>query len=285
MWTMASKRTELSEFLQSRRARVQPDEVGIDVGWMGTRRVPGLRREELAQLAGVSVDYYVRLEQGRQVNASDQVLAALARALNLDETERTHLVDLARPGATKSSAAIRQQRVRRGTRLLLDGLSGPGFLLGPRLEVLATNRMARALLCDFDARPLRERNHARWVFLDADTRTLYVDWEHVARDTVSVLRLAAGRYPDDPELAALIGELTVKSPEFAQWWAAHDVLQRSHGTKRFHHQIVGELTISYEALMLPDNPDQTLFIYSAEPGSPSDQALRLLDSWAGRSDT
>ncbi len=278
---MAAKRIELSQFLQSRRARLHPEDVGLDAEAAGPRRVPGLRREELAQLAGVSVDYYVRLEQGRQVNASDQVLDALARALNLDETEHAHLVALARPTAARRSPAIPKQRVRRGTRLLLDGLTGPAFILGPRLEVLATNRMARALLCDFDALPPRERNHARWVFLDPATRTLYADWERVARDNVAVLRLAAGRHPDDPELAALVGELSVKSDDFARWWAAHDVLRRSHGTKRFAHPVVGELTISYEALILPDDPEQTLFLYSVEPDSASEAALRLLDSWSG----
>ncbi len=276
---MDGKRTELSEFLRTRRARVQPEDVGIDAEAAGPRRVPGLRREELAQLAAVSVDYYVRLEQGRRVNASDQVLDAIAHALGLDETERAHLIDLARPAPPRSSPAILKQRVRPGTRLLLDGLVGPGFVLGPRLEILATNHMARALLCDFDSRPLRDRNHARWVFLDSATRSLYADWDRVARDNVAVLRLAAGRYPDDPELAALIGELTVKSPEFARWWAAHDVLRRSHGTKRFRHPVVGELTISYEALTLPDDPEQTLFIYSTEPGSPSRHALDLLANW------
>ena len=276
---MNGKRTELSEFLLTRRARLQPQDVGIDAEVTGPRRVPGLRREELAQLAGVSVDYYMRLEQGRNVNASDQVLDALARALSLDETERAHLIDLARPAAPRASPTIPKQRVRPGTRLLLDGLTSPGFVLGPRLEMLATNHMARALLCDFDARPPRDRNHARWVFLDPATRSLYADWDRVARDNVAVLRLAAGRYPDDPELAALIGELTVKSPEFARWWAVHDVLQRSHGTKRFCHPVVGELTISYEALTLPDDPEQTLFIYSTQPDSPSRQALDLLANW------
>lgn len=278
---MVHKRTELSEFLQSRRARLRPEDVGLHAEAAGTRRVPGLRREELAQLAGVSVDYYVRLEQGRQVNASDQVLHALARALGLNETERAHLVDVARPAPAPAASVIPKQRARKGIRLLLDGLADPAFLLGPRLEVLATNRMARTLLCDFDALPLRERNHARWLFLEPANRELYLDWERVARSNVAVLRLAAGRHPDDAELAALVGELSVKSPGFARWWAAHEVTQLNHGTKRYRHPVVGQLTVSYEALALPDDPDQTLFVYSAEPGSASEAALRLLDNWAG----
>lgn len=272
---MATTRTELSQFLRSRRARIQPDAAGLET--FGRRRVPGLRREELAQLAGVSVDYYVRVEQGRQLNASDQVLQAIARALRLDSTERAHFLDLARP----KPAHIGEQHVRPGVRLLLDGLTGPAFLLGPRLEVLASNRMARALICDFDALRPRERNHARWVFLAPAARDLYVDWPRVASDNVAILRLAAGRFPGDDALASLIGELTVKAPDFARLWAAHDLLQMSHGTKAFRHPVVGELVVNYEALTLPDEPGQTLFAYSAEPGSPSEQALRLLESWAG----
>jgi hypothetical protein len=165
-------------------------------------------------------------------------------------------------------------------RLLLDSLSTPAFVLGRRTDVLATNRMARALLADFDAMPAGERNHARWLFLDPRARELYADWETVARENVAILRMDAGRYPDDEHLSALIGELSVKSPEFARWWADHDVLVRGHGTKRYRHPIVGEIDIRYEALQLADE-DQTLFIYSVEPDSPSEQALALLDSWSG----
>jgi transcriptional regulator with XRE-family HTH domain len=266
---------ELREFLRSRRARLAPEAVGLDPG-PGHRRVPGLRREELAQLAGVSVDYYVRLEQGRNTSVSTSVLDAIARALRLDDHETAHLFDLARPSAARRS---QPQRVRAGVRVLLDSLETPAFVLGRRLDVLATNRMARALLCDFDALPARERNHARWVFLNPDARERYADWEAVARDNVAVLRMDAGRHPDDDELSALIGELSIKSAEFAHWWAAHDVLRQTHGTKRYRHPVVGELTIFYEALPLPDDADQTLFVYSAEPGSPSSEALALLSSW------
>jgi len=270
---------ELRQFLRSRRGRVEPHEVGLPTG-EGARRVPGLRREELARLAGVSVDYYVRLEQGRATGASEDVLDAVARALRLDDDERAHLFDLARPTRTRAKQrTARPQRVRPGVLRLLQSTPMPAFVLGRRLDFLATNRMTRALLCDFDARPPRERNHARWVFLDPAARELYVDWEAVARDNVASLRMDAGRHPDDPELSALVGELSVKSPEFAGWWASHDVLRQTHGTKRYHHPIVGALTVGYEALTLPDDPDQTLFLYTVEPGSPSAEALELLSAW------
>lgn len=271
---------ELRDFLRSRRARLTPDEVGLPPG-PGARRVPGLRREELAQLAGLSVDYYTRLEQGRDITVSPDVLQAVARALRLGEDERAHLLDLARPSRVRRRpSAAPAQRVRVGVRMLLDVLPTPAFVLGRRLDVLASNAVARALLCDFDALPRRERNHARWVFLDPDARERYLDWESVARENVAALRMYAGRYPDDPELAALVGELTVRSAAFASWWADHEVLRHSHGTKRYHHPVVGELTVAYEALPLPDTADQVLFVYTAEPGTPSAQALQLLASWA-----
>lgn len=244
----------------------------------GQRRVPGLRREEIASLAGVSTDYYVRLEQGRNITASAEVLDAIARALQLDEAERAHLHHLSRPRPARSTAA-RPQHMRPGVRLLLEGLSTPAFVLGRRLDVLASNRMARTLLTDFDAMPAAERNHARWVFLDPVARERYTDWETVARDNVAVLRMEAGCRPDDPELARLVGELTVKSPEFARWWADHDVLIRGHGIKGFHHPTIGEIEVRYEALQLADE-DQTLFVYSVEPASSAEQALKLLDSWS-----
>lgn len=275
---MAAKE-ELREFLRSRRARIDPTDVGLPAG-AGPRRVPGLRREELAQLAGVSVDYYVRLEQGRDINVSEDVLAAVARALRLDDDERAHRFDLARPtSARRRTPTPRPQRVRPGIRVLIDATPTPAFVVGRRQNLLATNRMARALLCDFDARPPRERNYARWVFLDPAARELFLDWEDIARDAVATLRMIAGRHPDDHELSDLIGEVTVKSPEFAQWWAGHEVLRHSHGTKRLRHPIVGELTIAYEAFPVPDDPDQTLFVYTVEPDSASERAMHLLADW------
>lgn len=269
---------ELREFLRSRRARLQPADVGIEPT-PGHRRVPGLRREELARVAGVSPDYYMRLEQGRGANVSETVLEAVARALQLNETERVHLFDLAQPARVRRRAPVSpQQRVRPGVRLLIDAQQTPAFVIGRRLDILASNWMARALMADFDTPEPTVRNHARWIFLDPGARELSPDWEAIARDDVAVLRLEAGRFPDDRELSTLVGELSVKSELFRRWWADHDVLRRSHGVKRFRHPLVGDLEITYEALKLPDDPEQTIFIYNVEPGSRSEQAMRLLAS-------
>ena len=274
---------ELREFLRTRRARLSVDDV--EIGGTGrTRRVPGLRREEVAQLAGVSVDYYSRLEQGRHLNVSDEVLDAVARALRLDATERSYLFQIARtnPRARRRAPAP-VQRVRPGVRRILETLDDviPAFVFGRRMDVLASNRLARALMTDFEALPPRDRNLLRYTFLDESCRELFVDWEEVARDNVAILRLDAGRHPDDPLLVELVGELSVKSPEFRRWWADHNVRERTHGIKRYHHPLVGDLTVDYESVSLPGDPDQTLCIYTAEAGSPSETALRLLASWTG----
>jgi transcriptional regulator with XRE-family HTH domain len=273
---------ELKEFLRTRRARLRVDDV--DIGGTGrVRRVPGLRREEVAQLAGVSVDYYSRLEQGRHLNVSDEVLDAVARALRLDEVERSYLFQVAKKSGRRARrrAPAPVQRVRPGIRRLLETLDDvvPAFVFGRRMDVLAANRLARALMTDFDALPPRDRNMLRYTFLDETTRELYVDWEEVARDNVAILRLDAGRHPDDPLLTELVGELAVKSPEFRKWWADHNVRERTHGIKRYHHPLVGDLTVDYEAVSLPGDPDQTLCIYTAEAGSASENALRLLANW------
>jgi len=284
-----TRKAELREFLRVRRARLRPEDVGIQI--TGQRRVPGLRREEIASLAGMSVDYYVRLEQGRDLTPSPSVLDALARALRLDDIEREHLYSLVRPAAPPTrarpdaggSGADGPAPIRPGVRLLLDGIPTPAFVIGRRLDILATNRMARALLADFDARPVRYRNHARWIFLDPATRDLYVDWPVVARENVAILRRDAGRYPHDTELQALIGELSVASLEFRTWWAEHDVLARSYGTKRYRHPVVGPMTVHYEASALGDE-DQQLYVYSVEPGTPSADTMALLGSWAATED-
>ncbi|MEW1694359.1 helix-turn-helix domain-containing protein [Streptomyces sp. NPDC093249] len=273
---------ELSEFLRSRRARLKPGDVGLPE-FGRHRRVPGLRREELAQLAGVSVAYYTRLEQGNGRNVSMEVLDAIARALRLSDTERAHLTHLAKPTAKKKhrSATGRPQQVRPGLQHLLDSMEGvPAFLGGRRLDVLAWNRMARALLGDFSAMEPGERNVARMVFLGDHARDLYVDWECKATEVVSVLRLYAGRCPDDPALLALVGELSVRSEEFRSLWAAHTVADKGHGTKRLRHPLVGGMTLSYESLRVAGaDPDLVLVTYHAEPGSPSADALRLLAQW------
>ena len=275
------KNVDLKDFLRTRRARLTPADAGI-TDEFPDRRVPGLRREELAALAGVSVDYYVRLEQGRHLNPSTTVVDALARALQLDDTERAHLFDLAQPGHARRPAAPRAQRVRPTMFQMLEALDeavSPAFIVGRRMDVLATNRMARALICDFNARPAGQRNKARFMFLDPQARDLYVQWEKVAAETVAILRLDAGRHPDDPQLSALIGELSVKSEHFRRWWAEHQVLVRTSGTKLYRHPIVGEVTIDFQALQLPEDAEQTLFVYTAKAGSPSRHALRLLASW------
>ncbi|MGW4767105.1 helix-turn-helix domain-containing protein [Nocardia sp. NPDC004278] len=272
---------ELRDFLRSRRARISPDEVGLG-SHAGRRRVPGLRREEVAQLAGVSVDYYVRLERGRTPNASASVLEAVARALRLDPAERAHLFDLAepRPGFGRRRPAP-PQRVRPGLLRVLDALTDtPAMILGHRLDVLGANPLAKALYTDFDALPSRDRNLARFVFLDPTAHDLLADWETAARGTVAALRLYAGRHRHDSRLNELVGELSVRDEDFRQWWADHDVLQYTHGLKLYRHPLVGELTLAYESLTLPDDPDQALYLYTAEPDSPSEHALRLLGSWS-----
>jgi transcriptional regulator with XRE-family HTH domain len=262
---------ELSEFLRSRRARLQPEDVGLPD--YGRRRVPGLRREELAQLAGVSVDYYVRLEQGRNIQPSDSVLEAIASALRLSDDERAHLFTLVRPRRRPRRRA--PERVRPGIQQLLDALGVPAFVTGRRLDVLAHNALAEAVMGGF-----RERNLLRVVFLEPEARELYPDWEQVAAETVNFLRLLAD--PDDADLAALVGELSLHSAEFRRLWARHDVRAKRGGVKRIAHPLVGPLEFDYETLQLSD-ADQWLTTYTARPGSPTATALGLLDS-LGRSD-
>ncbi|MFE9604631.1 helix-turn-helix transcriptional regulator [Streptomyces hokutonensis] len=275
--------TEIREFLRTRRARVTPEQAGL-APHAGVRRVPGLRREEVAQLAGVSVDYYVRLERGRTQGVSQAVLEAVARALQLDETERDHLFDLARPTATGSRRGrpLSPQRVRPVMYRALDSLGAPAIVLGRRMDVLAANRLGHALFTDFQARPHRERNFARYVFLDEAAHALYADyWETAAADCVASLHLYAGRHPGDPQLADLIGELSVRSEAFRRMWADHDVLAHTTGTKRLHHPLVGDLTLDFVVLAVEGDPDQNLTILTPEPASPSAEAITILASWTG----
>ncbi|MFD5203084.1 helix-turn-helix domain-containing protein [Streptomyces sp. NPDC058375] len=274
------RRAELSEFLRTRRAKLQPQDVGLpDFG--RHRRVPGLRREELAQLAGVSVAYYTRLEQGNGRNVSAEVLDAIARALRLTDAEHAHLTHLARPARHKKKRRpARVQRVRTGLLYLLDSMDGiPAYVTGARSDILAWNPMAAAVFGDWGALPAAERNWARLVFLSPAYRDLFVNWDSKASDMVSYLRLYAGCHPDDPELSALVGELSVKSDEFRRLWATHNVKEKGHGVKLIRHPLAGDLTLSYETLNLPDDEEQHLVTYHAEPGSDSAQALRLLASW------
>ncbi|KOX17303.1 XRE family transcriptional regulator [Saccharothrix sp. NRRL B-16348] len=265
----------MGEFLRSRRARVRPDDVGLPGG--GRRRVPGLRREELALLAGVSVDYYMRLEQGRTPAVSDSVLDAVARVLRLDETERAHLRNLVRPAPSKRPAP---QRIRPGLRRLLDVVDDvPAFVMGRRSDILAWNPLADALY-GFGALAPEDRNSARHTFLRPESRTFYRDWPTVAADMVAFLRLDAGRYPDDARLAALVGELSVKDETFRKLWAQHKVQEKTHGTKLVHHPVVGDLDLDYETLQPTGDPDVVLAVYTARVGSPTEDRLKLLASWS-----
>ncbi len=278
----------LGDFLRSRRARILPEEVGLPSH--GRRRVQGLRREEVAQLAGVSVDYYVRLEQGRGGSASDAVLDAVARVLRLDEVEAAHLRSLVRPpkepaAAVRSRGAARRagQSVRPGTRLLLDLMTGvPAFVLGRRMDVLAWNALGDAVN-GFSARraagPDGPPNQARHAFLDPAAREFYRQWDAVAAETVSYLRRDAGLHPEDPELGALVGELSLRSEDFGRLWADHLVREKTHGVKQVRHPLVGDLDLGYETLAVNGSPDQLLVVYTAPAGSPAAQKLALLGSW------
>ncbi|MFE0629254.1 helix-turn-helix transcriptional regulator [Streptomyces sp. NPDC058864] len=277
-----ARNVELSEFLRQSRARITPESAGLPERG-AYRRVPGLRREEVAQLAGVSTDYYTRLEQGRQISPSTGVLDAVAAALRLDAAERAHLFDLAgpRPGAARRRPAPAVQRVRPGMRRFLDSfVDQAAFVLGRRTDVLATNHLARALLADFDAMPVRARNLTRWILLDEAARSLYPDWEQVASEMTATLRLDAGRHPEDTRTAELVGELAVKSEHFRRWWADHKVFDRTHGNKRHHHPVVGDLTVEYQAFTMPGETDQTLFLYLPAQDQASQDAWKLLASWS-----
>ncbi|MFF9816280.1 helix-turn-helix domain-containing protein [Streptomyces sp. NPDC014006] len=273
------RRAELSEFLRTRRARLKPSDVGLaDYG--RHRRVPGLRREELAQLAGVSVAYYTRLEQGNGRNVSAEVLDSIARALRLSDAEHAHLTHLAKPKRHKKKPAARPQQVRSALRQLLEVMDGvPAYVVGRRAEILAWNPMAAALFGDWAELPAAERNWARLTFLRPEYRELFVDWEQKAIDIVCALRMDAGCYPDDPRLSALVGELSVKSEDFRRLWATHDVKDKTHGVKHLHHPLVGDLALQFESFRLTDGSEQSLITYHAEPGSPSAESLRLLASW------
>lgn len=277
---MGERNQELADFLRRARSQRDPSRAGLPAD-ARVRRVPGLRREEVALLAGVSTDYYARLEQGRRIVPSPGVLEALVRALDLDAAGRSHLEDLiGAPGPSGRARSRPVQRVRPGLRQLLDALDGqPAMILGRRSDILATNRMARALFADFEARPPAARNYARWMFLDDDARALFVDWEVQARAAVEALRLELGADPDDRGTADLVAELRAGSGEFRRWWDEHRVHQRTHGSKRLRHPVVGDLTVDFETLTLPGDPDSTLYVYTCEPGSPSGQALDLLVSW------
>jgi transcriptional regulator with XRE-family HTH domain len=270
--------TDLREFLRTRRARITPERAGLPP-FPGVRRVAGLRREEVAQLAGVSVDYYVRLERGRSATVSAGVLDAVARALQLDDAEREHLFALAKPGPRQTDAEDAPQQARPGLLRTLRNITDvPALLLGHRLDILAANALARALYLDFDG----ERNMARYMFLHDGARDLYVDWPETARENVGMLRLYASHRPRDPRLTQLVAELSAEDRDFRRWWSEHDVFQPRYGSKQYRHPQVGNLTLGYEAFAPISDRGQTLGIYTVESGSPSEKALRML---AGQSMT
>ena len=275
-------RDDIREFLVSRRARITPEQAGLPA-YGSNRRVKGLRREEVAMLAGISAEYYVRLERGNVRGASEDVLEGIVRALQLDEAERTHLFHLARAAGTSGSSRRRpaQERVRPAVQRILDSLVGaPAFVRNDRLDVLAANPLGEAFYSPLYDDPVRPVNSARFVFLNPRATDFFGDWDTIANDAVGILRAEAGRDPYDKRLSDLIGELSTRSEEFRVRWAAHNVKLHRTGVKRFHHPVVGELTLDFESLDLPGDAGQKLLVYSAEPGSPSRQALDLLASWA-----
>ncbi|AZS84627.1 XRE family transcriptional regulator [Streptomyces griseoviridis] len=277
---------EVREFLSTRRARITPRQAGLPFHG-GNRRVAGLRREEVALLAGMSVDYYVRLERGNLGGASDSVLEALAHALRLDEAERTHLYDLARaatPSGRRPTAT--SSRIRPTIMRLLDSMPEvPAYVRNARFDVLAANTLGRALYAPvFDSPLFAQRgpvNTARFMFLDPASRDFWSDWDKGADDAVAFLRTETGRSPHDRLLTDLVGELTTRSDDFARRWARHDVKFHRSGVKRLHHPLVGELALPYEAMELPSDPGLRLNFYTPEPDSPERQALGLLASWTG----
>jgi transcriptional regulator with XRE-family HTH domain len=280
-------RNEIREFLTSRRASLTPEEAGLPVYGSGPRRVAGLRREEVALLAGVSADYYTRLERGNAAGVSDTVLEALARALQLDDTERAHLFDLARATRTATPRRRRraQPRIRPSVQQMLDAMAGlPAFVRNGRLDILGATRLGRALYSQHFDSHAQPPNTARFVFLDDRSSSFYTNWERVASDVVGILRAEAGRDPYDRDLCDLIGELSTRSEPFRTLWAAHNVRTHDTGIKRFHHPLVGELTLNFEAMELVADPGLTMFIYTAEAGSKSEQVLNLLASWTATPD-
>jgi len=279
MFRSVSAENDIAEFLTSRRARVTPEQVGLPT--YGPRRVKGLRREEVASLAGVSVEYYKRLERGNASGVSDVVLEALARALQLDDAERAHLFDLAKaasPTAPKRRRAA-QQRVRPAVARVLDSIAAPAIVRNSRVDYVAANPLGRALYAPvFESRE-QPANSARFTFLDPAAHAFYADWERTAKDLVAHLRSEAGRNPYDRGLSDLVGELSTRSPEFAAWWAAHNVRYHQTGSKRLNHPVVGELQLEYEVMDVSADDGLTIAIYTAEAGSRSQEALDLLASW------
>jgi transcriptional regulator with XRE-family HTH domain len=276
-------RAQVREFLLSRRERISPRQAGLPAYGGAHRRVKGLRREEVALLAGVSIDYYVRMERGNLAGASDAVLDGVAGALQLDEAERAHLFDLARAA---QPASPRQRRpktsgVTDGIQQILDAITdAPAWVRDARHDMLAANRLARALYAPVLADPRRPANNARFVYLDPAAHDFFADWDRAADDIAAMLRSEAGRYPHDQQLIELIGELSTRSEDFRTRWAAHNVRFHRTGHKRIHHPVVGTLDLDFEAMEFPSHPGLTLLAYTAAVGTPTADSLRMLASWA-----
>lgn len=276
-------RNEIREFLSSRRARINPEQAGLPA-YGGNRRVKGLRREEVALLAGVSVDYYVRMERGSLAGASEGVLDALASALQLDEAERDHLFALARESGSHGTRRRRKTTatVRPVLQQVLDAITdAPAWIRNGRHDILAMNQLARALYSPVLADHRRPANTTRFVYLNPEAaEQFFVDYDKVSRDAAAMLRLEAGRNPHDEDLVALIGELSTRSELFRQRWASQDVRFHRSGRKRLRHPVVGQLDLDFEAMELPSEPGLALNIYTAAAGTPAADGLKLLASWA-----
>ncbi|MDQ0946988.1 transcriptional regulator with XRE-family HTH domain [Streptomyces phaeochromogenes] len=271
--------TELGRFLRARRARVTPGQAGLPTG-AGPRRTPGLRREELATLTGISIDYYTRLERGKETRPSPSVVDALARGLLLEQDEIDHLRSLAALAARRppEPPAAPSRAVRPGVKLLLESLRpSPAYVVSRTNDLLAANPAGLRLFAGIEEWPVKQRNIARYVFLHPAARDLFHDWGNQVRACVAHLRALAGTDPDSPDLTRLVGELLLKSPEFARLWERYDVRSRSYGRKTFHHPEVGELTLGFESLRLEGTPGHRLLAYNAEPGTPEHDAVALLD--------
>ncbi|MCP2294488.1 Helix-turn-helix domain-containing protein [Nocardia amikacinitolerans] len=270
---------ELGGFLKARRAELSPEEVGLSVHSAAARRVAGLRREEVADLAAISHDYYTRIEQGR-LAPSEPVLEALVRVLRLDDAQRDYAENLARR-FDRRPAKRGQKSVRPQLQRLLDQLTEtPALVFGRYLDILAWNHLAAALITDFGQMTPRQRNYVRMVFTDPAMRTLYDDWESVARTCVAILRMDAATNPTDPQLTALVGELSIADEQFRQWWAARNVARQEFGSKTLHHPDVGEMTLNWDTFSSTSDSEQQLVLWSAEPGTTSHEKLRILTSWS-----
>jgi transcriptional regulator with XRE-family HTH domain len=280
-------RAQIREFLSTRRARISPEQAGLPVYGGDRRRGPGLRRSAGASLAGISPEYMTKLERGKATGVSGSVIDGLAHALQLDEAERAHLEDLLRTAGTTRQARRRpaRQRVRPTVQRILDSMAlTPAFVLNGRGDIMAANDLGIALFSPVFADPARPANTASFVFLDQSATEFFRDWDTVANDTVALLRAEAGRDPYDRELSDLIGQLSTRSEDFRVRWATHNVRIHTSGVKLFHHPVVGDLDLPFESFPLPADPGQSLLIYTADPGSSTQDALNLLASWAATAD-